>query len=463
MTPSITWKGGGPLMTAGGLIGGSDKCCCENPPPPFCGCPDFCIYRIEVVSPGSLAAKSSIPALCGSFADIRRIEAPVTALPSDLCNVEECQPWIPLVDENVTRSFVELAVAHRLPGLYASVGESFVVTGFPEWSGSTGYITFGIAVYIGCRDYEGTVPSFYLQIRTSFLLYQNNKWTDGSSVAYSASKVANFDLTTSACETIGGSRTLCGIGGRRARYITTPLTFDASWDTTSLGNYQFDYIEGAPQFFDPRYKAFLDEILASFSATFRITSRPNCKPPITCNCAAPLGGMYVDLGNLKSATSDATSSYQVNSSIVDFVYMYDQSDQAFYWQGPFGFYEYRQNDSDGPQDGNGKFTRTLWSQRAELYCDVIDGVAQWFVLFTSFRDIYDEGGTSTHRSYDQWAGKIDCFAACEDLDNYIEADQPVPMGEPYDIEYLGRTTEAGYLECEPPPRLTIRFTQIVNC
>lgn len=237
--------------------------------------------------------------------------------------------------------------------------------------------------------------------------------------------------------------------------------FTVSFDTTSLG--AFDDLSLGERGDDDAVSIMETASDALPPTTFRITSRRNCDSPVTCNCAASLRGMVVDLGNLKSVSSSAPSSYRVSSSLVDFVYMYDTSDQTVAWQGPFGFYEYDQNDPDGPQNGDGKFTRRLWRQRAELYCDVIDGVAQWFVLFTSFRDIYNEAGTSTHRSYDQWAGKIDCFKACEDLDNYIDADDPVPMGEPYDIEYLGRTTETGYLECEPPPRLTIRFTQFVTC
>ena len=247
-----------------------------------------------------------------------------------------------------------------------------------------------------------------------------------------------------------------------SRFIDAPVEFSATAFTTSLGDYDSTY-ENKSEFGLSGIAAEIGEAIRdALSATFRITSRPKCNN-VACNCAAPLGGMYVDLGNLISATSSSTSEYQVNSSLVDFVWMYDRSDETVSWQGPFGLYEYDQNDPDGPQDGNGKFTRRLWRQRAELYCDVIDGVAQWFVLFTSFRDIYDEAGFSTHRSYDEWVGKIDCFKACEDLNNYIEADEPVPMGEPYDIEYLGRTTEAGYLECEPPPRLTIRLTQVDNC
>jgi len=244
------------------------------------------------------------------------------------------------------------------------------------------------------------------------------------------------------------------------RVIDAPFEFSATAFTTSLGDYDSTY-ENKSEFGLSGIAAEIGEAIRdALSATFRITSRDNCEPPVACNCDASLGGMMVLLGNLKSLSVNPEY-YEVGSSLVDFVQM--DPDQTVSWQGPFGFYEYTQLDPDGPQDGNGNFTRRLWYQRAELYCDVIDGVAQWFVLFTSFRDIYDEAGTSTHRSYDEWVGKIDCRKACEDLDNFIDKDEPVPMGEPYDIEYLGRTTVTGYLECEPPPRGTIRLTQIQRC
>jgi hypothetical protein len=247
----------------------------------------------------------------------------------------------------------------------------------------------------------------------------------------------------------------------RTSFLDTPLDVIVRLDETSLGPYTLGRPEGEERGDSPNpYRAMYDSVVENTEFTFRITSRPNCDSPIACNCDASLGGMRVLLGNLKSLSVNPEY-YEVGSSLVDFVQM--DPDQTVSWQGPFGFYEYTQLDPDGPQDGDGNYTRRLWYQRAELYCDVIDGVAQWFVLFTSFRDIYDEAGTSTHRSYDEWVGKIDCRKACEDLDNFIDKDEPVPMGEPYEIEYLGRTTETGYLECDPPPRLTIRLTQIVLC
>ena len=425
----------------GGQVAGSQACCCENPPPPFCGCPDFCIYRIEVVSPGSLAAKSSIPALCGSITDIRRIEAPVTALPSDLCNVAECQPWIGGVDANVTRSFVELAVANRSPYLGANVGESFFVTGFPEWSGSTGFITFGIAVEIRCIDYVGPVPSFYVRIRTSFLLYQSNRWTDGSFVASSGSRTATFDLTTSACQTIGGSRTLCEIGEQRARYITTPLTFDASWDTTSLGDYQFDYIEGAPPGFDPRYQALLDEILASFSATFRITSRPNCDSPIACECGPYLDGLLLQFDGV---------GYWIGTEVETWT-DFSGEGEARRAYGTQASWTVVHDKTDG-------FNLVIFNRRQlDIYCETtVDGPV-WRALIRTY--CYEDGAIGE----DVWMGRFECYkTVCEDLEKNRPLDQPIPQEEPVEVEYLGRTY-FGATDCTPPPRPSVRLEQITSC
>jgi hypothetical protein len=273
-------------------------------------------------------------------------------------------------------------------------------------------------------------------------------------------KQATLKLET-ACESRAFAT--CSDSNQQKTYrFATPITFTVSNASAGLTSWNpaltFDNSVGDQSRVTPCFNQLVD----NFAATFRITSRPSCNN-VACSCNAVLGGMRVALGNLKQVSTPTPSSYEVSSSLVDTVWMYDRIDETVYWEGPFGFYEYDQKDPDGEQNGDGKLTRLLWRQRAELYCDLIDGVSQWFVLFTSFRTIYDNDGTITHYSYDQWVGKIDCYKACEDVGNDINAGDSLPMGEPYDIEYIGRTTQPGYLECEPPPRITISFKQIITC
>jgi hypothetical protein len=462
----IRLKNGMPLMTAGGLIAGSQACCCGNP---LCECFDFCQYTIEVVSPSAVAAKS-LPYVCGQYAPNSGVSVDANEWP-----LGETVP-LPFYEEPAelncfstfgfnkpgNRSASSLLVNDNRT-VFAEAGVSkYYVT--PSCSPPAIYIAISSQVRFTCTDLS-TGSGFPTPTAVLYLVvhvrhsYQTYYGQNGPFSQYYRLKTLEVPLPATCSSNPNINCIPINAPTVQKKVISTPLSITVENNETSLGDWSQDsVVSDGPE--ASLCESIANQLLTAYSATYRITSRPNCDSPVACNCAASLGGMRVLLGNLKSL-SVSPEYYEVDSSLVDLVQL-DQ-DQTVSWQGPFGFYEYTQLDPDGPQDGDGNYTRRLWYQRAELYCDVIDRIAQWLVLFTSFRDIYNEAGTSTHRSYDQWAGKIDCFEACEDLDNYIDADESVPMGEPYDIEYLGRTTVTGYLECEPPPRLTIRFTQLVTC
>jgi hypothetical protein len=274
-------------------------------------------------------------------------------------------------------------------------------------------------------------------------------------------KQATLKLET-ACES--RSFATCSDSNQQKTYrFATPITFTVSNASAGLTSWNpaltFDNSVGDQSRVTPCFNQLVD----NFAATFRITSRPSCKT-VGCSGNAFLDGMYVTFGNLLQFPYGASifDSVVLDSSLSQ-VYPAGDADDLIYWVGPFGYYEYTQYDPHGPQDNDGRYTRLLWQQKAELVSDVIDGVQQWVVIFTSLRKIYDEDGIVTHESYDEWVGKIDCYEACEDLYNYIHAGDSVPMGEPYDIEYIGRTTAVARLECEPPPHATISIRQIVTC
>lgn len=443
-----------PLMV-GGQVAGSQTCCCENPPPPLCYCPGNCSYYVEVVTPAAVAVKSPAGTCPEIFPPPSNYKTAAVEWIFD--GVEYLPGWDVCDAPYVAPSLIADALAST---------ESTVVSG----------------AYLCHPDHPGDYIEVIVRARVGPIYCNFGGAFLGVPVFVAFVDVFARRASTGSARLLAGSTvyppTFCQYNAKRScgapsqtpmppngfLYIQTPMTVVVERANATANGIETAFTEaiwsgtgGA----DQDLIAFVEALADAASFTFRITSRPNCDSPVTCNCDASLRGMNVTLGNLKSITNSTPLSWGVDSSQVDFVRL--RSDQIISWQGPFGFYEYEQSDPDGPRDGDGNCTRRLWYQRAELYCDVIDGVAQWFVLFTSFRDIYDEAGTSTHRSYDQWAGKIDCFKACEDLDNYIDADESVPMGEPYEIEYLGRTTVTGYLECEPPPRLTIRLTQIVTC
>lgn len=453
-------------MLPGGVVAGSQACCCENPPPPPpCFCGEYCPYIIEITAPSEVAVRSP-PGGCDGGTDFASADDDswlvwMVAPPGGLgLSVGTMTGYAPQSTNWSAQNNVLVA------GLAAGVQVEADYTDGDPWDPTITRVEISVGLSFYCEQEPGgayaTRPVVIAGIDVHIKQWRSGQWAPflGLSAAGVTKSITFYPPTE--CQytnerTCGYS--IAGPGPANGRYIQTPLTLDVSGSTTSQGAWGQSGSATVGSL-GTTLLGWADDIVDAISATFRITSRDNCEPPVACNCDASLGGMRVLLGNLKSYSVNPEY-YEVGSSLVDFVYL--DFDQTVSWQGPFGFYEYTQLDRDGPTDGDGKCTRRLWYQRAELYCDVIDGVAQWFVLFTSFRDIYDEDGASTHRSYDEWAGKIDCFEACEDLDNFIDEDEPVPMGEPYDIEYLGRTTETGYLECEPPPRLTIRLTQIQLC
>jgi hypothetical protein len=427
----------------------------------------MCAYFIEVTAPGELAVKSPQYPCSGASTQGGVI---VPYMLSDAWPPEA--DWSPgnlLTFINASSATAENFKPYQW--LVASVVHHLGGGGiWPTDTGSCGTFAtsnFTSEAVINCvvKCTPGAASPFSIELSAHVYVFLDNSFqlnnggTPYCNGWWKWDSSASFPLT-STCQSKPARQ--CVSTSDEFQVLDTPASVTADGTATSLGAYTANTSASYGDY-SSTAQAIGEALRDALTATFRITSRRNCEPPVTCNCNASLGGMLVDLGNLTSASSSTPSSYQVSSSLIDFVWMYDRTDQTVSWQGPFGYYEYQQLDSSGPLDGDGNCTRRLWYQRAELYCDVIDGVAQWFVLFTSFRDIYDEVGISTHRSYDQWAGKIDCFKACEDLDNFIDEDEPVPMGEPYDIEYLGRTTVTGYLECEPPPRVTISFTQIITC
>jgi hypothetical protein len=460
MSPTIRSKGGQPLFI-GGMVAGADKCCdCGTD---RCWCPDYCQYNIAVISPETCSV-STRPG-CVDYQSRITIGSSIASVLDPYPGVEDCPG--------------ELSGTGSLP----CRDESYVQR-YDAWPGGWGLLAV-VNTGVIKRPEAGVVYGVIAQVRYEAKvrcvmedIFNASKMLLDVDAFVTVQKLSSesgpaFSLLRTRSKTVEISYNECQKVGDRACYnndlyrknatqktIITPFEFTLSLETTSLGDY--DQTIDTRQF--GPYEGLLQSVIdAKFNATFRITSRPKCDFPVTCNCAAPLGGMRVDLGNLKQVSSPTPSSYQVSSSLIDTVWMYDRSDETVYWEGPFGLYEYDQKDPDGGQDGNGHFTRLLWRQRAELYCNLIDGVAQWFVLFTSIGITYDEDGIITHYSEDEWAGKIDCYEACEDVDNYINAGDSVPMGEPYEIEYIGRRTQPGTLECEPPPRITIRFTQIKTC
>ena len=457
MSPTIRSKGGLPLMVGGQLVAGSQACCCENPPPPpgFCSCPGWCLYQLEILSPVSWGPRPTRPCeadVINGVAQSDKIFFFEDGFYDQCENPETCcggvtEPVLGIVGHTVSRCYASIVALDTFSArvvynsnlrAIADISVNMRCENDPTNPDSAGiYIDFGFSVFV--PGLAGLVPIY----PTRGLVKQ-----------------ATLKLTTY-CKSSQSAN--CLGAEYKSYFVTTPITFTVSNESAGLTSWNpaltFDTSIGDQS----RVTSCFNQLVDNFSATFRITSRPSCKT-VDCSGNAFLDGMYVTFGNLLQFPYGASAfdSVVLDSSLSQ-VYPDRDADETIYWVGPFGYYEYTQYDPDGPEDNDGRYTRLLWQQKVEIVSDVIDQVQQWVVIFTSLRKIYDEDGIATHESYDEWVGKIACYEACEDLDNYIDAGDSVPMGEPYDIEYIGRTTAVARLECEPPPQATISIRQIVTC
>jgi hypothetical protein len=465
MSPTIRSKGGLPLMVGGQLVAGSQACCCENPPPPRCWCPDYCQYKIEVVSPEEFAVSSRYD--CNGSDASRFTEPSIIQSVFDAFDGEiDCPGEVSGGGAVPCGNYSGASMSNAFMGTYGLTARAGSIIRKRSTVGITpavgGQVYYAVRVYCSLMGAAGEIkPQIFLELDLILSVF-NTAASLGELFFYArtARKIVRIDNEN--CEKAGNRVCLyLNDSDRRIANFQTPLEFTLSIATTSFGDYDEDVLSGREH---GPYEDVLDSLSeAGFAATFRITSRPSCKT-VGCSCNAFLDGMYVTFGNLLQFPYGASTfdSVVLDSSLSQ-VYPDRDADDRIYWVGPFGYYEYTQYDPNGPEDNDGRYTRLLWQQKVEIVCDVIDGVQQWVVIFTSLRKIYDEDGIVTHESYDEWVGKIDCYEACEDLDNYIDAGDSVPMGEPYDIEYIGRTTAVARLECEPPPHATISIRQIVTC
>ena len=445
------------------LVGGSSAFCGGNVEFVVTGscwrdCEDFCAYRLDITQPDSVAVTGRFSE-CGFLRPERRTTV-AYALGASL-------PSGSTVTSDITKSYSRAIstgnytlagiVEHVFNGTVPNSSSDCLPSSLNYSANPRFYANCGISATVYCTN--GKTPNpFAVELSASVNVQIGSSDEKGNECegAYVWSTTAIYELP-SACRTVGNRH--CYPVGGAYRILNTPVEFSANGETTSLGPYQDGYVREGTGNLNDIAASIGNAMKNALAATFRVTSRPTCLA-VPCSCNAPLGGMYVTFGNLASKYNGVPFAFVLNSSTLDFQ---REITNFVQWQGPFGFYEWEEYDEDGPRDGNGNCTQAMTRQRAELYCDIVDGVSQWYVLFTSFCFKYDAGGTYTHQSYDEWVGKIDCYKACADAENFIEADEPVPMGEPYDIEYIGRTTVAGYLECEPPPRATISLRQINAC
>lgn len=273
----IRFKDGKPLMVGGGLIAGSQSCCCENPPPSACWCPDYCQYKIEVVSPEEFAVSTSyqcynsyasrftapsiIQSVLDSFSGDNNCPGETSGTALDCGNSSSARMGTSFMESYGLEANVYSNIAKR-----QSLGASLAVLAD---------VSYGVLVYCSLMGGGGNLtPQIFLQLDLRVRLF-NTDASLGDLFFYArfARKIVRID--NNECEMVGNRKCVyLGDTYRRTANFQTPLEFTLSIGTTSFGNYEEDSLSGRE--FGP-YQDVLDSLIdVGFEATFRITSRTSC-------------------------------------------------------------------------------------------------------------------------------------------------------------------------------------------
>ena len=446
MSPTIRSKGGLPLMI-GGLVAGADECCCENPPPPFCWeCADLCSYVMNVTEPTELPASGRI--VCGEGAADGATRT-TFMFPGILPSGFEDYPYVTdgsFYGGQWNGSRGEAWISPWPFGPYAfvqhwrrgDVDDAPVAEGCATSSGFE--LQGSVSVGISCEP--GRTPTPYtvrVSADVSCALFAASDEKSGSECGgvWRWFGWSVFDLNSSC---ITAPKRTCNDYLNQMRHLTTPVLITADAAGTSLGAYQNEntFTSGG---MGSWCQGFGEALRDELSATFRITSRPNCLPPVACDCNVPLGGLAIEswtIGrwNLGGDFDNGCGTYQLQSGN-QFAIRVD----------------------DGVPDGGGGCLPTESIRQLDIYCQSVDGVPTWFVLIrtTCFQR---NAGVLTHQATDTWLGKFLCYQQeCDDTENGRFAGDSIPQGEPVDIEYLGREVGFGLQECTPPGLFDFRLIQ----
>jgi len=443
---SITWKDGGPLMTANGLIGGSPACCCENPPPPVCACPDTCSYFIEVVSPSIVALKSASRdgnAICALTSVTETVyDAAPFALPDGFRFFDDAQLALDSITSIAINDVLESS-------LFAYV--SYNCTLRPEEDLPFRLVSVGFTCTAAARCITvGDEPAWSIQSGVNMVVrvrYPSEPTLYGSDrlLTLSHHPVPLPSQCDSNRERICSHPPL----GNQASHIATPLLVTATGEGSDPGgdyavfnDYRFGMLEDVA-ISDAIVQHFLDQI----SVTFRITSRRSCVSA-PCSCTAAAGTEWTFSNGTRSKTfTHGTDDVEWGGA-------------PFYWSWDgVGYLVLEIFDPADYVPGLGGLV--IERHTVQITCDTVDDVSTWMASVFSQCIQYDNVPQITHETYDEWAGVLECVPGCED--EHRAAGDPVLDGDLVDVEYLGRSTAVGTTECTPPPRISISVKQSATC
>jgi hypothetical protein len=439
----IRFKDGGPLLVGGAMVAGSQTCCCENPPPPVCWCPDYCQYKIEIVSPQECRASSTYGCESASVTNytepslIQSVLDPFTGVidcPGETSGAGGA-PCGNYGQAYMSNAFMESGL---FANAYSAIAKRREV-GFS--AGAIADAGFQARVFCLMPTTTGAAkPQIFLQLDLRARV-SNNDSSLGEVFLYSRVARKTLRIENENCEAAGDRKCLyLNDTNRRIANFQTPLEFTLSLATTSLGDYDEDVLSGRE--FGPYEDVLASLVDAGFEATFRITSRPSCVT-VPADCDVPIGegnttvlwgGTSLDfvLGTAQAISRD--------DPVTGDLLFYEHQGGIGTLINPYKFF-YDRSDSTN--------TTILERQYLDLYCltdnNVSPPTTAWYVVHQTFK--YCGGFT-----LDQWAGTIDTYAAPENCLN-ISAGDPVPIGEPTMERSSGYPQDSAGGCGDPAPRI----------
>ena len=176
------------------------------------------------------------------------------------------------------------------------------------------------------------------------------------------------------------------------------------------------------------------------SATFRITSRPNCKPPVACNCDVPIYGLVFTMDEAQFQLNDTGGTYTVTSGQYVKVWTYVS-------YGISGFQvTYEKWDEF--------FTQRYERKTVQVFCaaeSLSSSVRRYYAYISDECFGYDNNGFLTQWSYENYTGQFGCSPATLNWYSSRSIGDAIPTGEVQDLVLTGSGNEpGGYGACSVP-------------
>lgn len=253
---------GGKLLLNGSQLAGTRSCCCEEDGDSCDFCGDYCLYKLDIVSPLPLTSPQIDPCLGFLVSSIDNTVVFCEGQSSYHISFLEKRQW-----------------GQDQPGFYA-IYEAIALGVVSPYEPSSQVEAF---VYLYC-DFTPEFPegNWFLALRLEAQLATGNiasliVKTSLRSLSSACSRKANADCDVS---NIGSQLT--------RRYLSTPVEFTVTYDNDGFGSWQTEdiYIPPGEQF------PCGVQLAENFTATFRITERPSCRT-VECDCNVNIDGLKV--------------------------------------------------------------------------------------------------------------------------------------------------------------------------